>query len=94
MIHQCSRILGHRIGHAYLITILFPIWVCVNSFIFKINSFFQSIVRCPCFLFPMQRFDFKNSIITIKLYLMILNLYLTSELSQEVLKSDSVVAVL
>ncbi len=45
----------------------------------------------------MQRFDFKNSIIAIKLFLvMILNLYLTSEWSQskEVLKTDSVVAVL
>ncbi len=45
----------------------------------------------------MQVLDFKYSIITIKLYLMNLNLYLTSEWSQdkkEVLKSDFVVAVL
>ncbi len=39
------------------------------------------------------RFDFKNSIIAIKLYLaMVLNLYLTPEWSQS--KSDFVVAVL
>ncbi len=44
----------------------------------------------------MQRFDFKNIIIAIKIYLMILKLYLTSERSQskKVLKSDFVVAVL
>ncbi len=30
----------------------------------------------------MQRFDFKNSAIAIKLYIMILNLYLTSERPQ------------
>ncbi len=46
----------------------------------------------------MQRFDFKNSIIATKLYLvMILNLYLTSEWSQrtkKVLKSDFAAAVL
>ncbi len=44
------------------------------------------------------RFDFKNSIIAIKLFLvMILNMYLNSERSQsqkEVLTSDFVVAVL
>ncbi len=44
----------------------------------------------------MQGFDFKSSIITIKLYFMILNLYLASEISKqtEVLKSYFVVAVL
>ncbi len=45
----------------------------------------------------MQRFDFKNIIIAIKIHLvMILKLYLTSERSQskKVLKSDFVVAVL
>ncbi len=52
-------------------------------------------------LFPfiaMQIFDFKNSIIAIKQFLvMILNLHLTSESSKkkkEVLKSDFVMAVL
>ncbi len=38
-----------------------------------------------------QRFDFKNNIIAIKLYLMLLNLNLTSKRSK---KSDFVVAVL
>ncbi len=62
-------------------------------YFFKINFFLR---QCYIPVFPviaMQRFDFKNSIIAIKLYLvMISNLYLTSEWSKS--KSDFVVAVL
>ncbi len=55
----------------------------------RLTDFFQAIDRCQC----LQRFDFQNSIIATKLFLVIvLNLYLTSEWSQS--KSDFVVAVL
>ncbi len=52
-------------------------------FIFEDELFFPR--HCmPVFLdtFAMQRLDFKNSAIAIKLNIMILNLYLTSERSQ------------
>ncbi len=51
-------------------------------YFFKINSFFFSkALLDPVFpVIAMQRFDFKNGIIAIKLFIvMILNLYLTSE---------------
>ncbi len=47
-------------------------------YFFKIN-FLYKVLLDPVFpVIAMQRFDFKNSIIAIKLFLMILNLYLTS----------------
>ncbi len=42
--------------------------LCEYFIYFKITIFSQSIVSCQCFLFPMQIFDFKKSIITIKLW--------------------------
>ncbi len=50
-------------------------------YFFKINSFFSKTLLDPMFpVIAMQIFDFKNSIIAIELFLvMILNLYLTSE---------------
>ncbi len=49
-------------------------------YFFKINSFFLKALLDPVFpVIAMQRFDFKNSIIAIKLFIvMILNLYITS----------------
>ncbi len=57
-------------------------------------TFFSKALLDACVC--MQRFDFKNIIMAIKLFLvMILNLNLTSEQSQKgLLKSDFVVAVL
>ncbi len=48
-------------------------------YFFKINCFFSKALFDSSFpVITMQRFDFKNSIIAIKLFLvMILNLYLT-----------------
>ncbi len=57
-------------------------WVYVYALFFIFNCFFFSkALLDPVFpVIAMQRFDFKNSIIAIKLFLvMILNLYLTSE---------------
>ncbi len=53
--------------------------LCI-CFIFKIYLFFYKALLDPVFpVIAMQRFDFKNSIIAIKLFLVtILNLYLTS----------------
>ncbi len=46
---------------------------------FKINFFCKALLDPVFPVIAMQRFDFKNSIIAIKLFLaMILNLYLTS----------------
>ncbi len=36
--------------HACSITILFPIWFYVYALFFKVNCFFQGIVRCQCLL--------------------------------------------
>ncbi len=54
---------------------------CLDLCICFINRFFHGIVRCQLFpVITMQRFDFKNSIITTILFLVMnLNLYLTSE---------------
>ncbi len=61
---------------AFSITVLFSIWVYVYALFLKIDCFFQAIVM-PAFPVAMQRFDFKNSIISIRLYLvLILNQYL------------------
>ncbi len=53
--------------------------LCMLYF-FKMNNFFPKALLDPVFpVIAMQRFGFKNSIIAIKLFLvMILNLYLTS----------------
>ncbi len=53
--------------------------LCMLYF-FKINYFFPKALLDPVFpVIAMQRFGFKNSIIAIQLFLvMILNLYLTS----------------
>ncbi len=50
-------------------------------FLFLTDFFFLKALLDPVFpVIAMQRFDFKNSIIAIKLFfVMILNLYLTSE---------------
>ncbi len=55
--------------------------LCICFIFFKINSFFSKALLDPLFpVIAMQIFDFKNSIIAIELFLvMILNLYLTSE---------------
>ncbi len=49
-------------------------------YFFKFNySFCKALLDPVFYVIAMQRFDFKNSIIAIKLFLvMILNLYLTS----------------
>ncbi len=89
MRHQCFRSLVHR-THAYSITVLFPIWVDVYTLFFNINSFFQAIVRCQCFLSSTQRFDLKNTIVATELFLvMVLNFRMISKY-----KSDFVLAVL
>ncbi len=53
--------------HAYLITVLFPIWFYIYALFFKINFFSKALLdaRFSC------QFDFKNSIIAIKLYLVL-----------------------
>ncbi len=51
---------------------IFPIWVYVYA------SFFKVLLDPVFHVIAMQRFDFKNSIIAIQLFLMILNLYLYS----------------
>ncbi len=56
--------------HAYLITVLFPIWVYEYAlFFYDLRSVFfsQGIVRYQCFL-SMQRYDFKNSIKLLSCY--------------------------
>ncbi len=58
--------------HAYSITALFYIWVYVYALFFSKALLDASVIT-------VQRFDFNNCIIAIKLYLMILNLCLTSE---------------
>ncbi len=69
--------------HAYSITVLFHIWVNVYALFSKINCFSKALLDAVFPVITMQRFDFKNSIITIKWFLvMILNLDLTSEWSQ------------
>ncbi len=78
------RSLGHRIGHMLivLLTVLFPIWVYVGYMLYLKKTIDFSFPRhCLMPVFPVicNDFDFKNSIIAIKLYLvMIFNLYLTS----------------
>ncbi len=57
--------------HAYSISVLFPIWVYVYALF--ITVFCKALLDASG-SYHMQRFDFKNSIRTIKLYLMILNL--------------------
>ncbi len=47
--------------HAYLITFISYLVLWIAFFFFFINFFSKP-------LFPLQRFDFKNSIIAIKLY--------------------------
>ncbi len=66
--------------HDYSITVLY-LESCIGlCFIFfKINCLSQGIVRCQCL--AMQIFDCKNSI-AMKLYFIILNMFLTSERSQ------------
>ncbi len=52
-------------------------------YFFKINCFSKALLYISVSVIAMQIFDFKNSIVAIKLYLvMILNLDLTSEWSQ------------
>ncbi len=54
--------------------------LCICFIFFKINSFFCKALLDPVFhVIAMQIFDFKNSIIAIQLFLvMILNLYFSS----------------
>ncbi len=70
----------HTRTNAYSITILFG-FMC---FFYLLSTlFFQGIVMPVFPVIAMQRFNFKNSIIEMKLFLvMSLNLYLTSERSQ------------
>ncbi len=53
----------------------------VYALFFKINCFSKALLEASvsCHI---QRYDFKNSIMAIKLHLMILNLYLISQRSQ------------
>ncbi len=64
--------------HAYLITVLLPIWVYAYAVFFKFFKYLTVFSKALSDVFPviaMQRFDFKSSIIAIKLYLMLLNLF-------------------
>ncbi len=50
--------------HAYTITVLFPIWVCVFFIFYFIVFLYQFIVRCQCFLSELCKdLILKNSII-------------------------------
>ncbi len=53
--------------------------LCICFISFKINSFFcKALLETVFPVIAIQRFDFKNSIIAIQLFLMILNLHLSS----------------
>ncbi len=77
---DCSKILNKNLSEVYNmpITLIFPICIC---FIFlRLTILFCKALLDPVFpAIAMQIFNFKNSIIAIKLFIvMILNLYLTS----------------
>ncbi len=53
--------------------------LCICFIYFKMNSFFcKALLETVFPVIAIQRFDFKNSIIAIQLFLMILNLHLSS----------------
>ncbi len=52
--------------HAYLITVLLPIWICAYDLFLRVTFSKALLDASVCVSCHMQGFDFKNNIIAIK----------------------------